>query len=360
MSTTATKVMLAAYEQEAEPKMFLSGMFQAPPRNFHNSEEVEIDIVRGEEEISIAIQDLSVGARLNSTDLYTNKGFKPPIHKEAGPINAQQLIKRMPGQDPFMDVNFQANAIAHGVRLGRKLQRKILRAIEQQASQVWTTGTVTLVDSAGVAVYTIDYKPKAAHFPTAGTAWNAGGATPLDDVNSLCNVIRGNGLTDPDMLVMGEGSFELFIKNSDVLARYDNRRISGEGIVPLNTMGNGGQYRGVIEIGNYKLDIYTYGARYKHPQTGVSTKFIADDKVVVRSSGARMDATFGGIPRITGPDPRVPGALTQRITVPDQMMDLQMNAWITPDGETMFVQAGTRPLLIPTAIDTFGCLDTGI
>jgi hypothetical protein len=39
-------------------------------------------------------------------------------------------------------------------------------------------------------------------------------------------------------------------------------------------------------------------------------------------------------------------------------MDIQMNAWITADGETMMIQAGSRPLFIPTAIDTYGCLDT--
>jgi len=40
------------------------------------------------------------------------------------------------------------------------------------------------------------------------------------------------------------------------------------------------------------------------------------------------------------------------------MVDIQMNAWITIDGTTMMVEAGTRPLMIPTAIDTYGCLDT--
>ena len=358
MSTTATKVMLEAYKQDAEPTLFLSGMFRSPPRNFHNSEEVEIDIVRSEEDISIAIQDLSTGARHNSNDLYTNKAFKPPIHKEKGPINAHNLIKRQPGEDPFAAVDFQANAIAQGMDLGRKLQRKILRAIEQQSSQVLTTGTVTLINGDGIAIYTIDYKPKATHFPTTGTAWSSASSTKLADIEALANVIRADGLANPDMLIMGELSYEQFIQDDDVLARMDNRRIAGNGIVPLETMGNGGQFRGVIDIGNYKYDIWTYAGRYKHPQTGVSTKFIPDDKVVVRASSGRLDATFGGIPRIGAPDPRVPAALTSRITVADQMVDLQMNAWVTEDGETMMVQAGTRPLMIPTAIDTFGCLDT--
>ena len=360
MSDTTTKVMLSAYEQDAEPSLFLSGMFQSPRRNFHNSEEVEIDIIRSEEDISIAIQDLSTGARLNSEDIYTNKAFKPPIHKEAGPINAHNLIKRMPGQDPFQAVDFQANAIGRGVRLGRKLQRKILRAIEVQSSQVLTLGVVTLVDENGVAIYAIDYKPKTAHFPNASVAWDNASAVMLADIESLANVIRGNGLSDPDMLIMGEASYELFIRDSDVLARFDNRRILGNGIVPMNRLGNGGIFRGVIEIGNYKYDIFTYGGRYKHPQSGVSTKYVPDDKVIIRSSMSRMDATFGGIPRIGSPDPRIPAALTSRVSVPDQMLDLQMNAWITQDGETMMVQAGTRPLMIPTAIDQYGCLDTGI
>jgi len=352
--------MLAAYEQDREPTMFLSGMFQSPRRNFHNSEEVEIDIIRGEEDIAIAIQDLSTGARFNSEDLYTNKGFKPPVFKEAGTINAYNLLKRDPGENPFQSIDFQSKAIGRGVRLGRKLQRKILRALEQQSAQVMTTGTVTLIDENGNAVYTIDYKPKATHFPTTGTAWSSGSSDKLGDLLSLANVIRSNGLADVDMAVMGEGSYELFIDDAAVQARLDNRRLQGNAIVPMDRMGNGGIYRGTVEVGNYKLDLYTYAGRYKDPQTGVSTKYVPDNKVVLRASSGRLDATFGGIPRIGTPDPRIPAALTSRVTVPDQMLDLQMNAWITQDGENLMVQVGSRPLMIPTAIDSFGCLDTGI
>lgn len=360
MSGSTTKVMLEAYKQERSPTLFFSGMFQSPRRNFHNSEEVEIDIVRSDEEVSIAVQDLSTGARLNTADLYTNKGFKPPIHKEAGPITAHNLIKRMPGSNPFESIDFQANAIRQGVDLGSKLQRKILRAVELQSAQVMTTGTVTLTDASGNAVYAIDYKPKAAHFPTSAVAWDNASSTKLADLQSLADQVRANGLVDPDMIIMGEGSFELFIKDDEVLKRFDQQGLSLARMVPMELMGNGGQFRGVIEIGNYRYEVWTYGGRYKHPQTGVSTKYLPDDKVIIRSSRGRMDATFGGIPRIGAPDPRIPAALTSRVSIPDQMFDIQMNAWITPDGETMMVQAGTRPLMIPTAIDTFGCLDTGI
>lgn len=360
MSTTTTKVMLQSYTQDAAPTTFLAGQFKSPAQNFHNSEEVEIDIERGEEDISIAITDLSTGARLNSDDIFTNKSFKPPVHKEKAPVNAHSLMKRMPGQDPFMAVDFMVNALARGVKIGKKLQKKIIRAIEYQASQVLTTGVVTLIDENGNAVYSINYQPKATHFPTSSVAWSSGSSTKLADLASLANVIRSDGLGNPDLLIMGTGSYELFIKDEAVLKRLDNLRINGNGIVPLERLGNGGIYRGTVEIGNYKYDIYTYDGRYKHPQSGVSTAYVADDKVIMRDSMGRMDATFGNIPRIGSPDPRIPSALVQRYSVPENMADIQMNAWITEDGETLFVQAGTRPLLIPTAIDTFGCLDTGI
>lgn len=359
MSNETTKVMLRGYQARRMPTLFLTGMFQAPAENFHNSEEVEIDIMRSGEDISIAIVDLSTGARLNSEDDFTNKSFKPPIHKEKGSIPAEKLIKREFGQNPFQNPEFQANAIARGTRLVTKMGDKIIRAMEQQSAQVLTTGTVTLIDENGAAVYTINYAPKATHFPTAGTAWTSTSSTKLKDIEDLANVIRSDGLEDPDMLIMGERAYELFITDPDVVERINLRKGDVARLVPMDRMGNGGIYRGTVEIGNYSYEIWTYGSRYKHPQTGVATKYIPDDKVVIRSSMGRLDATFGGIPTIDK-DTRVPAQLFTRLRDTAGVMDLQTKGWITDDGETLFVQAGTRPLMIPTAIDTFGCLDINI
>ena len=41
-------------------------------------------------------------------------------------------------------------------------------------------------------------------------------------------------------------------------------------------------------------------------------------------------------------------------------MDLWTNCWVTPDGTTLMGGVASRPLLIPTAIDTYGCLDSNI
>jgi len=359
MSNAVTKVMLGGYQSRRMPTTFLAGMFQAPAENYHSSEEVEIDIMRNGEDISIAIMDLTTGARLNIEDDFTNKSFTPPIHKEKGSIPASKLIKREFGEDPFMSPDFQANAIARGTRLVTKMGDKIIRAIEQQSAQVLTTGTVTLTDENGASVYTIDYAPKTTHFPTAGVAWDNASSTKLKDIEDLANVVRSDGLDDPDMLIMGERAYELFINDSDVKDKINLRKGDIARLVSMDRMGNGGIFRGTVEIGNYSYEIWTYAGRYKDPQTGASTKYIPDDKVVVRASMGRLDATFGAIPAITR-DSRVPAQLFTRLMDSAGRMDLQTRGWITDDGETLFVQAGTRPLMIPTAIDTFGCLDINI
>jgi len=362
MSGNTTRRMISAYYQEASPTAFFSGMFQTRPENFHSSEEIEIDIVRSEEDVSIVIQDLSTGYRMNSDDLYTNKGFKPPIHKEAIPINAFDLIKRMPGQNPFESPDFRANVITKMFGGMRKVERKIRRSIELQASQVMQTGVVTLTDIGGNTLYTLDYQPKSAHFPTAGTSWaSATLAQKISDLTSLCDVIRGNGLMDPDELVVGSTAWENLLQTSGFLDRLDARRADLGMITPMDRRGNGGIYRGTLELGNYKLDVFTYEGRYTDPQSGASTKYLDDGKIVVRATGGRLDATFGAIPNIgalLGASGRLIPELPSRMSSAANGMDLFTNVWMSPDGEQLFGGVGARPLMIPTAIDTYGCLNT--
>ena len=132
MSGTVTKRMLRVYEQMAATTMFLSGLFQSPPENFYTSETVEIDIIRSDEDIAVAVTDLTTGYRMNSEDLYTNKEFKAPIFKEAIALNASDLIKRMAGDDPFKSPDFRANLVLRMFRGMVKVERKIRRALEQR------------------------------------------------------------------------------------------------------------------------------------------------------------------------------------------------------------------------------------
>ena len=361
MSDSATKRMLRAYFQEGTPTMFFTGMFQVRQENIYNSESVEIDIERSDEDVAIAIQDMSAGGRVNTMDLYTNKQFTPPAFKEKISLNAFELNKTIPGDKPFKNPECPATLASRMLKGMRKVSKKIDRAIELMGSQVMQTGTATLIDSSGATIFVIDYKPKATHLPTAGTAWGTAGATPIADMAALADVVRDDYLSDPDQAIMGVDAFEAMIETDEVKSRLDTRRVDVGQIAAMQMRGNGGQFRGALDMGNYKLDIWTYNGKYKHQSTGVKTSFMDPSKVIIRASDARLDATYGAIPNLgsaLGVSRQLVPGLPNRFTSAAQGVDLSVNTWLDANGENAHGQAGTRPLLIPTAIDSFGCLET--
>lgn len=357
MSDASTIKLIEMYLEEASAPMFLSGFFRSPPENFHTTEEIEFDVMRDDEHVAIVIHDLTVTPRHNEATLYTNKRLKPPIFDEAGHISAYDMMKRQAGQNPFQSPDLAANAVRQAFAIFRRLEKKIRRAIELMASQVLQTGVLTLTDAAGVAQYTLDFQPKATHIKTVTTAWAVDGTTgdPLGDMTSLASVVRNDGKGEPKRSIFGSSAWARFLANAKVQKALDVRRMEIGSIAP-ETRGQGATFQGRVWLGNYLHELWTYDGFYKHPQTGVLTPYIHPDKLIMLGDG-RLDLTYGAIPILVPPDQRVMPFLPPRIAGVDRGLDLTTNAWITPDNKHVMVSAGTRPLTIPTAIDTFACLD---
>lgn len=364
MSTNATKRMISVYKQRARtPLMFMSGFFRSPAENFFSGQSVEMDVVRGTENVAVAVTDMSTGYRMNAQDLYTNKEFIPPVYMEGFGVHSKDLMLRQAGMNPFENPNYRA-ALIDKIMDGMVLvEGKIRRAIEFQAASVLQTAKAVLKDLAGATIYSIDYQPKATHFPTAGVSWaTATGKQMMDNIAALGVVIRTDGLADPTDLLFGTDAFEAFIRSSDVQARLDNRNMNLGSIVGAQPRGSGATFQGRIQIGDYVYNIWTYSNRYVEPDTGNSVPYLDPGKVVMLTGDARLDALFGAIPNIgqllnvTGPQmfPEIPS----RISSSEQSIDLFTNVWVTPDGVQLSAGVGCRPLLVPTAIDTFGCLNT--
>jgi hypothetical protein len=354
--------MIEMYEQRAEAPLFLSSFFRTPPENFHDSEKVEIDIIREDEDVAIVLVDLATGARLNESSLYTNKAMTPPVFNEAFPVTAYNQIKRQPGMNPFANPNFGLNALMEAFRGFGKLERKIRRAIELMSSQVLQTGILSLIDQSGVAQYALNFGPKATHFTTP-TAWAADGTTgdPIIAIASLADVLRKDGKKNPTDLIFGTGALMRFHANAKVKEHFNKEGLNLAEMYK-RTMAEEAQRKvgdaklvGVIVVDNQMYRMWSYKATYKHPQTGVLTPYVADNKMIMLSEDGRLDLSFGSIPSFVGPEARALPFLPPRIESEGMRLSLTTNSYFTPDGKTLMVEAGTRPLTIPTAIDTFGC-----
>lgn len=357
MTDNSTTRMLNAYFKDARPTLFLAGMFRSPAENFYNSESVQLDIVRSGESVAVNVYDLSSGPRRTEATEFTNKEFIPPIYNEGSSINAFDLQKRQPGATNFEDPVFQANATSQAFRQVRLVEDRIRRAYEWQASQVLQSGVVNLIDENGLTGFAIDYSPKAANFPTVGTAWSNAAADPLLDMESLAIQIRIAGLVSVTDAIMGDGAFNNFIRNDIVKEQLDNRRFNIGEITPVSR-GEGATFQGTVWIGAYNVNIWTYSGRYEDPQTKVSTSFMETDKVIMMTAGARLDATFGAIPSLVPPDSRVLPFIPARAASVAGGVDLHLNAYLSPNGKQLTIETGSRPLFIPTDIDSFGAIDT--
>jgi hypothetical protein len=357
MSDASTIRMIDMYLEESSAPMFLSGFFRSPPQNFHTTEEVEFDIQRDDEKVAIVIHDLTAGPRKNESTTYTSKRFKPPIFDEETAVSAFNMLQRQPGQSPFSDPQYAANAVRQSYVAFRKLELKIRRAIELMAAQVFQTGILTLTDAAGVTLYTINFSAKADHMKTVTTTWATDGATgdPLADLAALATVVRRNGKMKPYKLIFGDSAWQRFYANAKVQKALDLLRSNTIAIAP-ETRGEGATFQGWVWVGHYRFELWTYDGFYRDPVTGNHKTYVDDDNVIMLGDG-RYDLTFGAIPLIVPPDQRAMPFLPPRISSEGRGIDLSTNAWLTPDGKQVMVSAGTRPLTIPTAIDTFARLN---
>lgn len=354
-ASTARIGWLEMFSQRRAPNGFLQRHFTAKPGSQFNGDEVEIDIQRFGEQVACVVKKGS-GPKFNDADVYTTKKFKPPAYNEAVAMEVEDLVARMAGVDPYSAAytDYASSLVAQLVRTMGLLDDKIKRAIELQASQILQTGILTLIDESGATVYSLDFSPKAAHFPTVGTSWANPAADALGDLASLARLIRSNGKVQASKLIFGDNALKYFLANTGVKDVLDNRRMM-LGQVDPKFADAGATHYGDVWAGSYRFEMWSYPDLYAHPQTGTLTPYVGTDKVIMLSDATRLDRVSAYVPLPLGPDPRVASFVPGRMQSPD--FDVVGNAYCSPNGKQIVGELETRTLLVPTQIDGFGCLD---
>lgn len=345
---------LEMYRDRAPATGFFTRMFTPV---FHASEKVAMDIQRDDDEVAIALPTIKSGGRGNEMKTYTNKEFVPTVFKEEFNLSAYDLLKRAAGKTNFEEPNFVADAQQEVMEGMSRVQRKVTRALELMSSQVFQGGVVTNINADGDTVYTIDFKEKATHKVTVGTTWATDGTTgaPLDDLEDLAEVVRQDGRRDPTDLVFGKSALRRFLANEKVVEILNNRRMERGEIVP-RMANSGATLYGRFFIGSYDFRLWTYNEVYRHPQTTNLTKYVGDDNVIMLAEGARYNMSWGDIPRVVPPDPRLTAFVPGRLSDPSTGLDMIVYGWVSQDGTALTIQVACRPLTIPVAIDTFAHL----
>ena len=340
---------------------FLSSFFVTTSEDITEAEYVSLDIERTDEDAAPVLRDISTGAIAISEDLYTNKTIKPPTYALERTLDVFKLLKRQPGDTEYERLGqWLGKLMNRVVKAWNKMFQMIKYGIERQASQILQTGTLSLTDDKGNVAYTLDYKPKATHFPTVSTSWATfATATPLDDIDALADVIRDDGLVDVTNLIMGAGSFKNFLQCTQVKEMADIRRYENVVMINPRLANLGAKYQGTVSWSNYKYDIWTYNGRFKDFATGTKSKYIADDKVIFLPDMEDLDfrKVYGGVPQILNSMAPFDQFMPQNITI-DGVANFKARVYADQKADSITCEVKTRPILIPASIDRFGCLDT--
>jgi hypothetical protein len=371
MAVDKTIQMLAPYVEMSDTPMHLSRLFRVPANGIHDKAKVKIDVRRATTEVAFPMKDAAAGWYMNKRKDFVSNEVEPAVYKEGFAISADDLMEgRAFGQNPYQDVVLMSRAREEIGTVTTNLREKIKRGLELQASQILTSGALTLVDDTNATVFAETFGARTAHFPNASVSWaTTGSAVPLTDLANLATLIQTNGRKMPKRVHMNSVTFAQMKATDSFKAAMskDYRIYSGEiyrirtdvqPAYPISgTMDGGGVFRGQLELsGSFLLDLYVYDGDYTHPYSGTVTKYIPDYKVIVEADG-RLDATFGKIQSF-GTDGRATNMVRGRMTNRSLLSDLSIIAWFSPDGTVFQCGVGTRALLIPVAVDTFGCLTT--
>lgn len=368
MADLERQVMLELFEQKSPNTMFLSNFFRRDPMWIVDTNEVEMDVIRDNEKISIDVTPFTAG-RLNVKKRWTTKKYKPPMHDEYHSYEGKEFLDRLPGVNPYAPANNVAALLGKITDDQASLQKKINRSIEKMASDVFFSGKiVTLSDEE------IDFKMKSSHQIDAAAAWGGGSATIPVDLKNLADILRKDGKITMTDLVFGSSAWENFLKETTQANRFNFRRVEVTDISMPSMLdaNNGAAFHGIIAVESYQVRCWTYPQFYDVPtdeevgvdsgtitnagQTGVA--YVPENLVLGIGVGIDLRLVFGGIPHIINrPDPRlealgidgIPYAMARDFH-PYALLDKKENA--------LLVGVKSRPLTIPAQIDGFGFIDT--
>lgn len=349
-----TQTLIDTYEQMPMSTGFLTSLSET--RTF-DTLTFSYDVLRSDEQIAVAVQQLGDDGRMNEASVFTNKEVDAPVFKEIAALNAFDKYTRNAGQEPFTSNRVQGTMSRRALEVMGKMSNKIARTIELQHAQVLQGGVVDLVDQTGATKYKIDYQLKSSHNSTVGVTWaGASGADRLQDLEDIFDQVRKDGQSRVDKVVCGRYAIHDLLADSDVIARLDNRGFTLGRIEAARVNEDGGAFHGVLSVGTHNIELWSYENDYIHPQTGLLTPYVAPENVIVFGRGYDLLTAFGDVPVFAPPTGPALQYMPRRLSRPG--MDMFPDAWLSLDRQTLNLQITSRPVVALRSPDRVAVLKT--
>lgn len=277
-----TRTMLAAIDEMEyfKPKTFLTKTFFTAGEDIEGKV-LEVDIIKGSRRIAPLVHPKLEGKKVEKRPFET-KQVKPPYIKMLDETNAHDMFNRRPGENIYRPGVSAAQLAAE--RLGEDLRDfldMIIRRIEVMSSQALTTGKIDLTGEGFEGE--IDYQRDANNTITlsGSDVWDHADSNPPEDLLDWQDQIADLTGQLATKLVLGFKSLKAFLKNGEVRALLDNRRIF-LGEIRRQDIPEGATYYGEV----HGIDIMGYNERYTD-ESGTTQRMVGEKDALLCVEAAR-------------------------------------------------------------------------
>lgn len=341
---------------------FLTNFFKRSPEFNVNAEKINIDIIRSERGIAPVVTALGGASVKVASSVFSGVEVAPPIYSMERPVDLYELLQREPGETEWQDKkdNWIANVFTKLNNGKDQISNMIVRSVENQAAQVLQNGKITLTDENGVEAYVLDLGRDSAltvDISSSSTKWDITGSDPEKDINDLANYIAENAGVNATTLIFGSDAYAAFMSNEKIekLIKRDTYNL---GSLSNEIRGHGEIYKGYINLGDFRFDLYVYNGSYqKKDSLGKTTavRYLDKKSVLVLPDSNDLDFRF-----YNGLYPMIPSKsrLSNLFPTESLMNGIRyFNKVLEDDRANAYsIQVAARPLLLPVSLDFWGVL----
>lgn len=324
-----TRTMLEAVRQIQPVRTFLRDTFFTNWRTF-DTEYVDVDIVKGKRRMAPFVSP-KVGGKVVERLGYQTNIYKAPMLAPKLPTTAEQLLKRLPGEELYSGMSPEERAAEQLGRDLAELDEIITRREEWMCAQAIFAGQIHVVGEGVDEIIDFGLTNREA---LAGTdLWSDPGSNPPADLKRWrLAIVKESGI-NPDTVIMASDVVDAFLGHAGVQKLLDLRLVDTGQINPQQ-LPNGATYIGrIAELG---VNIYSYDEWYLDDD-GVEKPMVPEKTVLMASTNARFDLVYGAYIDMelgTFAQPRV------------------ARSWVEKDPSVRWVQMISRPLPVPQHIDS--------
>jgi len=310
-------------------------------RNTNPTTKVRVDFYKGKRRVAPYVSE-NTASGVTKKIGYATEDFETPLVKVKDVTTIGDIIKRGFGENLYSGITPQERAYKELLKTLKDFDNQIARREEIACAQAMLDGVVK-VKGEGVD-YTIDFG--FTNKATVTSLWDADGSTadPVADLKGFALQCMKNGYRKPNICVMERSAYDAFIKRCTELGYLNNIHFLNLLISPKVESENLTYCGHIKDVG---VDIYVYDEWYMddwtNPLVPVEKSIMPKGKIMLASTNVDFSIEYGAL-TFTNPDTRDFYSVEATRAA---------DSWITKEPDGRILTLNSRPLPIPTEVDSW-------